>query len=485
MKEAIAKLGKHSLVYGVGNIASQLVAFLLLPIYTRYLTPDDYGVLQICNTLSAFLLVVYQMGMTSSLFKVYYNVTEESDKKTIFSSVLFFYLIAAGVLSIILISLRSYISTALITVANSSYLFLIVIVSVYLEGALNLALTILRAREKSIYYSIVNLFRVAFYAGLNIIFVMVYRRNYIGVREGTLLSIVVGLIVIIPVCIKNIHFTFSRTYLKEVLHLGIPLAIGGLGLWVLTLTDRYMLRYLLPDSDALYEVGLYSLGNKFAMLIKYLLIFPFSLSWGALMFAYQNHPDAQKIYGRVMNIFCFVGGALILFFSLFSREAIELIASDSSYCPAWKVVPVLGFSGILSGTAFVLNVGVTLKKHTKYISIANISAAVANVVLNTLLIPHFGMMGAAYASLVSFVLINIMMYHFSQKDFFIPYHTFRIISFFLFLAVMIFAVNAFVNLLWLKISVFLLLLVALPKFGLVSYGDIGKLYTTLKSRMHS
>ncbi len=485
MKEAIAKLGKHSLVYGVGNIATKLVAFLLLPIYTKYLTPDDYGVLQICNTLSALLLVVYQMGMTSSLFKVYYNVSEEDDKKTIFSSVFFFYLLAAGGLSAILISVRTQISSVLITVDNSSYLFLIVVISVYIEGALNLGLAILRAKEKSTYYSLVNVLRVFFYAGFNILFVVVYRRNYIGVREGTLLSIFVALLFLLPIVVRNIHFKISREYLKEVLHLGIPLAIGGLALWVITLTDRYMLRYLLPDSEALYQVGLYSLGNKFAMLIKYLLVFPFSLSWGALMFAYQNHPEAQKIYSRVMNIFCFAGGVLILLFSLFSRETIHFIASNSGYYPAWKVVPVLAFSGVFSGTASVLNVGVTLKKHTKYISISNITAAATNIVLNVLLIPQFGMMGAAYASLISFILINIMMYRFSQKDYFIPYQTVRIVSFFVFIAVMIFVVNMMVHIIWIKVVIFILLLFILPQFSLVSYSEINRFLRSVKSRLVS
>ena len=186
-----------------------------------------------------------------------------------------------------------------------------------------------------------------------------------------------------------------------------------------------------------------------------------------------------------MNIFCFAGGVLILLFSLFSRETIHFIASNSGYYPAWKVVPVLAFSGVFSGTASVLNVGVTLKKHTKYISISNITAAATNIVLNVLLIPQFGMMGAAYASLISFILINIMMYRFSQKDYFIPYQTVRIVSFFVFIAVMIFVVNMMVHIIWIKVVIFILLLFILPQFSLVSYSEINRFLRSVKSRLVS
>ena len=81
IKEAVLKLGKHSLIYGLGNIATKIVSILLLPLYTAYLTPSDYGVLQICNVLNSIIVIILVMGSSSALFKVYYNESNSENRK--------------------------------------------------------------------------------------------------------------------------------------------------------------------------------------------------------------------------------------------------------------------------------------------------------------------------------------------------------------------------------------------------------------------
>ena len=134
------------------------------------------------------------------------------------------------------------------------------------------------------------------------------------------------------------------------------------------MTDRYMLKFLLPNDIALTQVGLYSLGAKIASFLHFALVAPFMLSWGALMYSYQNDPNAKIIYKNILNIFTALGGILFILVSLFSPEILGLLSQNKDYFVAYKVVPYLTFSKLLFGVFMVFTVGVTLTRKTKYIS---------------------------------------------------------------------------------------------------------------------
>ncbi len=153
IKEAVLKLGKHTFVYGLGNIGTKIISILLLPLYTAYLTPADYGVLQICNVLSSIIVTILLLGTSSALFKVYYTDENEENRKTILGTVLIFYLFFAAIIILPLVLLRDLISPILIGGEKSGYLFLLVLIAAYFEGLITLGLAILRANEKSSIYA--------------------------------------------------------------------------------------------------------------------------------------------------------------------------------------------------------------------------------------------------------------------------------------------------------------------------------------------
>lgn len=475
VKEAIFKLGKHSFIYGLGNIGTKIIAILLLPLYTAYLTPADYGVLQICNVLSSIIVTVIIMGSSSALFKVYYEDENEENRRVILGTTTIFYLITAAMIIFPLIILRRLISQILIGGEQSNYLLLLVLIAAYFEGLISLGLAILRAHEKSVTYAIFSVFRLIIYIGLNICFVAVLHRNYVGVKEATLIAIIISFIVIFILTFKKIKWKFNKDYIKEILIIGIPLALGGLASWVLNMTDRYMLKYLLPEDIALTQVGLYSLGAKLASFIYFILVAPFMLSWGALMYSYQNDPDAKQIYKSVLNIFAVIAGVLFLIISFFSPEFLNLIARNKDYMVAYKVVPYLAFSKVLFGVYMVFTVGVTLTRNTKYITLANTIAAFLNIIFNFFLIPNYGMMGAAFASLISFIIRTAILYYYAQKSYYIPYNIAKVTGF-LFILLFVCIFQNYIGIHYIiKVILFILIVFLTPLMGLVKYSQVGSL----------
>ncbi|MDP8201911.1 MAG: polysaccharide biosynthesis C-terminal domain-containing protein [Candidatus Tenebribacter burtonii] len=483
IKEAVLKLGKHSLIYGLGNIGTKIISILLLPLYTAFLTPADYGVLQICNVLRSIILTIIIMGTSSALFKVYYNDEDEENRKTILGTVVIFYLFIAAIIILPLIFLRDLISPFLIGGERSGYLLLLVLVGAYFEGLITLGLAVLRANEKSVTYAIFSIIRILIFIGLNIVFVATLKRNYIGVKEATLIALIISFIIIFIITYKKINWKFNNVYIKEILVIGIPLAIGGLASWVLNMTDRYMLKFLLPDEIALTQVGLYSLGAKISSFLHFVLVAPFMLSWGALMYSYQNDPNAKNIYKSILNIFTAIGGILFILISLFSPEILNLISQNKDYVVAYKVVPYLTFSKLLFGIYMVFTVGVTLTKNTKYISYANIIAAILNIILNLLFIPKFGMTGAALASLISFIIRTIILYSNAQKHYHINYDIIKVSSFVFVLLGISVIQNYYQIHLILKLVLFLTIVSLTPLTGLVKYSQISSFWKMVMEKV--
>jgi len=472
MRDAFSKILKHSSIYGIGNFATKGITILLIPLYTSHLTPSDYGVLQICNIFHSLLTIMLMMGMSSSFFRVYYNVTNKEDRKLIFNSTILTYLIIAGSLILFLLFLAEPLSKILISKEGNTYLFQIVVLAAFMEGFYNLQLAYLRAEEKPLLYSMSIFVRVLFYLSLNILFVASLKRNFVGIREVNLISIILISLMVIPFTLKNFKFQFSITYIKEILHIGIPLGIGGIAFWIFSLTDRYMLKFLLPEHLAMAQVGIYSLGAKIAMIIRFVVVGPFMISWGVLMFAYQNDPRAKEIYASVFKYFVFIAGIVFLLISLFSKELIILLSRNESYHIAYEVVPMLSLSVVLLGIYQVFSVGVTLTKKTKYVIYSNYTAAFTNIGLNFVLIPKYGMFGAAFASVIACTINVIIIYYFAQKVYHINYKVLKVILYLIIFCTIILFTNYYdINTLS-KVIISVIVILIAPSLGLVHYSQI-------------
>lgn len=485
MREAIFSLGKQSIIYGFGSIGSRLIAFLLLPLYTGYLTPADYGILQICNVLNTVLLIIIQLGINSSLFKVYFQETSLGKRKVILSSTLIFFSVSSLVILLPIFILRESIAPLVIGGEHSVVLLVLVIGAVYFEGLITIGLSILRAQEKPKTYAIFIIVKIVIYALLNILFIAGLKRGYLGSREAIFITMLLCFIAFVPYFRKNMLPVFNWGYVKELLQIGIPFAIAGLAGWVLNFTDRYMLMYLLPEEIAMSQVGIYSLGVKFAMLIKILIVSPFMLSWAAIMFKYQHDANAKKIYSKVLNIYVFIACIIFIIISVYGKDLIKVITTNVDYYSAYSVIPFIAMSYVLYGAYMVFSVGTTLTKKTYYVSITNIVAALLNVLLNYYLISRIGMMGAVISSLASFLVMTTLLFIFSQKVYHIPYKIISIIIFMILSAIFVFLI-VFLNVPLLLKSVFTIIFICfLPSTRIIKYKEILVMYLLINKKLRS
>ncbi|MCK5381837.1 MAG: polysaccharide biosynthesis C-terminal domain-containing protein, partial [Candidatus Latescibacteria bacterium] len=197
--------------------------------------------------------------------------------------------------------------------------------------------------------------------------------------------------------------------------------------------DRYILKLLVDYR----EVGLYNLGYKIAGVLNMLLIQSFSLSLLPIAYRMYGQKGDKRYYSKMLTYFVYVlfGGGLGLAF--FGKELIEKFALNPDYWLAYQVVPYLIFAYIFSGAKAVVSLGLYLKKKTNYIAYNTIGAAVLNIGLNFILIPKYKMMGAAVATIISFIALYFVTYFVADRFYKIPYENMKLLKM-LILAIVLF-----------------------------------------------
>jgi len=371
-------LVKHSAIYGVSNVLNTAIALILLPIYTRYLTPADYGILEILTITVLFVSVFLQLGLGSAIFKiVLYDKSESED--VLVSTAFYFLTISSGIVFIILYSLAPSIASMILDSSQYANLVRLIFFTAFLNVAGIIPLAKLRMHDESIKYSVVSIGKFIVGVSLNIYFIA-------GLKKGVDGLVIAGAIQ-------------SFTALREMLSFGLPLVPMGIAANILSMADRYFLRYY----TTLEETGLYALGYKFGSIIT-LIVGSFQIAWPAVLFSVAKRPDARKFYSKLLTYFVlgltFVG----LGVSVLSRELLLVMATEKFY-DAFRIVPWIVFGNIFIGIYYATAIGTNLKKKTKYQAIAVISAATLNLLLNFVLIPEYGMMGAAISTVISYAVM--------------------------------------------------------------------------------
>ena len=421
MFRQLLRLSKQSIIYGFGVAVSQILSFFLIPLYTRYLTPSDYGILQIISVTSSVLSVIFAMGITSALFRSYF-LYDEAEKRKMAISTAFIYLAGTStILSVLLIGLAGKFSLLLFHSDQYMLCFRLVFLTLFCDTGTQIGMSVLRAKEEAFRYAMVTVARVLISVGLNIVFVVVLHKGVLGILESNAITAAVIYLWLTLSVIRKAGFGFSTDELKRMLTFGVPLIPAGLAASVIFLADRYFLQFLSTSA----EVGLYSLGYSFGLVVNGLLASPFLTAWVPFAFSIYKQPDARQTFSRVFTYFVLVIVFASLAVSVLSKEVLAVMATPE-FSAAYKVIPLIALSYVVYACYNLLGMGISLEAKTKYMMPIIGAAAIVNIGLNYLLIPDFGMMGAAVAAVASFLVMAILGFIISQKFYAVTYEWGRV-----------------------------------------------------------
>lgn len=406
----LKKIGKHTLIYGSGLFISKAIGFFLIPLYTHYLTPSDYGTLELLDLTGYMLAYFIAIGMSDAVLRFYHVYETPQEKNSILSTALVFNVILGVLLLAALFPFHTLISLYLLGTEKSSYLVALLSISVLMGVILDLEKTVLRAQQRSITYTITSLGFTLLAVTLNIAFVAVMQYGVAGIYYS---SIITGSILITYLSFRLLRetgLTVNPARLKEMLKYSLPFVPVGVLSFVLMWSDRYILR-MFHGTDI---VGQYALGYKMGMMVVFLVVTPFTLFWNSYIFEIQKRQDAGFLYSRITTYYIlmllFVGLAI----SVFAYELITVMAPPS-YLPAYAVIPLITLAMILMTSDTVFQVGLLIKGKSTWLPIAKGIAASVSVSLNFLLVPGYGIIGSAIASVIAFALYSAIILSLSQR----------------------------------------------------------------------
>jgi O-antigen/teichoic acid export membrane protein len=423
MFSIVKNITKHSLIYGLSSILSRSIGFLLIPLYTHYLTPADYGTLELLDLTSYIVGMLAAMGISNSVMRFYFEYTEQEKKDQVISVALIAAWVIALVFFVISYIFAKNISTLVFESPDYFRMFQIIFASMVFNLSNGIPLTVLRIQEKSVLFITFNFIKTALTLILNVLFIVYFEMGVMGILwSGFIVTGGMGIYLLIYQFSK-IKISFSFDLLMPMLKYGIPLAWSTFGMFVVNFADRFFLQRL----TTMNELGLYSLAYRFGFLPSIIVMVPFMLVWAPKRFDLVKEPNAKTIYSTIFTYLAFLLIYTGLGICLLIKDVIIIVA-DPEYFQAYKYVGVILSSYILNGAVLYVQFGIHLRKKTRYLAYATLMTAGINIIANVLLIPVLHAWGAALATLVSYMFLLAYTFIVSQKLYDVPYEYGRIIK---------------------------------------------------------
>jgi O-antigen/teichoic acid export membrane protein len=417
MLNKVRTIGTNTLYYGLGNILNKSLGFILIPVYSRLIPIEQYGVLAILELIIMLLLALLNFGITAGHERFFFLEKDRNEYgKFLFNNVLGLFLFSVVSLSIISL-FRPFLSVLFWGNTDFTYLILLVLVITFVEINNIIPLQILQYEGKPINYITTNLVRLLLSVLATIYFVISRKLGIEGILYGRLagsgLTMIFQLFsVIVPrIALKP---DFSKVILT--VRYGLPVTVSLIGYLIFTSSDRYMINWLLDEK----ATGMYGFGFKIANIIM-LLVQSIGIGYLPTMYQQEKQTDNIRFYRKMLFYYTFVMTYAVLFFLFFYKILLWPIVHNREYWSGIAIVPVMSLAFLIMGMNYFVNLGLTLKNKTRYYIIPTFIAALVNIGLNFIFIRRFGFIGAALSALISqsinTLLIAVIANHFMPIGF--------------------------------------------------------------------
>ena len=419
----LKRLGKHSVIYGLGGLVSRVLAVFLLPLYTRYLTPSDYGVVETLIALTTVVGIALSAGIGSAFFRFYFDSNEPAARRRVLRTSFWFIMGMATLGLVVGVAFASEISQLLFGTTKDAKLVAASFVGLWAGMNWTQLTNLFRVEERSVAFVSASVANILVTVGATLILVVALDKGPIGVIVGNFTGTLAVYSVLVFYRREQLGLEFDRKLLRDMNRFGLPLVPSALFLWVTNFSDRI---FLVKLGDT-HEVGLYSVGVRIASAMV-LMLTAFRLAWPAFAFSIEDDREARRTYGFVLTYLVLLATWMATALALLSPWIVRWITSKPDYEPASRVVGPLAFSAVAFGGYIVVAIGVGRARRTQFNWVVTGAAAIVNISLNLLLIPPYGMMGAAVATIAAYTTMFAGMSWWSQRIYRVPYQWRRVVT---------------------------------------------------------
>jgi len=413
----IRNLVKSSGVYAISSLASPLVSLLLLPFLTHALSHADYGALAVLDTVIALVSSITSLGLDAVFARLYSHECktrrEQLDALSTLALLLFLIMIPVMIIGVMTAPWLS-----VLVLGNASYIAAIdlTVLLVLLQNLTIPGLMWMRLESRATAYSIVSTANFLLVAGATIVLVGALHMGVVGALIAMGLGNIIIAVSTLPLIFSRAGFHLRSTMVVSMLVLGVPFAGNFITMWVLQLSDRYLLGHFASLSATANYAVAYSLGTA----VSFVVTKPFALAWWVLIYPIARRDDAPHVFKLIFRWYSFILLFATLGLSLFAVNVLDLLF-PVSYHGQSLIISVVALSTVFSSIFVVFNLGMTLQRKTWLAFIALLFSALLNIGVNIVLIPLYGAMGAAIATLVAYIALAVVSYLFNQRIYRVPF----------------------------------------------------------------
>ena len=417
MSGYLRRLATTGAAYTAASILSKLIAVALLPLYTRYLTPTDYGAAEVMFAAVVSASIIVRFGTIEALLRFYYKDDEDPSWVVATSFAALFWFSTAAAL--IALPFAGPISEALLD-QPAPDLARIAIGGLWVLTMVEYLLTLFRLEERARAYFVTTLVNVLAAIGLTVFLVVGRDEGARGLLLGSYVSGAVVAVALIFVHRRRLSLRIDGPLLRRLTRFGLPTMPAELSLYLLNFVDRIVI----VRSAGLAEAGLYSLAVKFAQAVN-VLVRGFQLAWPPLAYSIRDDGEARRTYAAVVTWFVAGCAFVVTGMWLFSRWIVRALAAPQFF-DSYEAIGLVATGVTLYALYMVLVVILGRTGRTEFNFPATIAALVANLALNLVLVPSLGIVGAGLALVASYVVVVSLMYVFTQRLFPVPYQWARL-----------------------------------------------------------
>jgi len=407
---------KNTTIYTIGKVLPQAANFILLPVYTNYLTPRDYGIVNSLQVFSSILLILFTLALDRAIYRLFFDYKTETEQKECLGTITVAIFIVASVSVLFTFISNNYVVLMYKSINFYPY-YALIILSTYFSVFSIVPLVYYQITEKASKFVILSVIQFIITTLCILWYLVVKQLGAEGMLEGMLIANIAMIPIFLVITYKHITIKIKTEILKDSLKYSLPIIPGLIGVWVVNLIDRVFIeRYF-----NLQDVGIYSLGYKIAGLVL-IISSALGTAYNPIFFKLANSADqdiAKRELYKYNKIFILLILLICFGISFFSKEIIYFLV-NKKYFEAYKIIPLISFSYIFSQIASIFSLMFYQNKKTSQLMLINLIGAGLNISLNFFLIPNYGLYGAAYSTILSFIFIFIMLLINAKKYYYIP-----------------------------------------------------------------
>ncbi len=403
---------KNTTIYLGVSMFQSLMSFLLLPVFTFFLSKTEFGLASLLNSIAGLLVIFFVFGSQSVISRLYFEYKDNEERLKGFLGTVFLSKILWNIFLVLFLVIGKSLIFPFIAKGVDFYPYLFIVIGIaFFNSLFVIYQTLQQTKQEGVKYAIVQITYLVINNGITILLLILFKMKAEGIILGTLIADVLMTLFVFLQLRKQIVLRIEKKIVKDAFGYSWPIFLNALFMWGMFSVNKLILNGLI----SVEIVGVYTIGFVIAGIVNMVTV-ALNRSYTPWFFkrVKKNTGDSKDIV-IFSEFIILVYSIIALGISIFSPEVIRIFLNES-YTEAWIVIPFLTFGYVFNGLYFFfLNILNYQKRAVKFIPLFTLLSAFINIALNYLLIPSLAIVGSALATLISMIVLSLSTYIGSKR----------------------------------------------------------------------